>query len=198
MSSDIEALRAIEDLFEKYLKEESAEKLLSLYYIVFDGYDTARKTIIEKFGSVKLYLQVSEDLSKAGIVEIPEEAKRLLSAREGELYQLLTKDARTVAERFDPFTQGIVALTLLKFRNTHELPRDVEELFYIYMLLTGEHVPEKVREVCLKNLFRAHLLKSYSSYRLEWSPPALYILKALEDIVPHIRIEFYRERKEEK
>lgn len=196
MNSDIEVLKAIEDLLEKYIKEESIEKLLCLYYIVFEGHDTARRIIVTKFGSLKPYLQVSEDLSKAGVTTIPGETKQLLSARESELIQLLIKDARTVAEKFDVLARRIVALALLIFENKHELPRRVEELFDMYEFLTGVHIPRKVREEYAKILFRVHLIKD--TYYSEWSSLAPYILRALKDKVPNITIEFKEEHKEEK
>ena len=200
MSSDIETLRAIEDLLEKYLKEESIEKLLSLYYIILQGHDTARRLIIMKFGSVKPYLQVSEDLSKAGVTEVPGEAKHLLSARESELNQLLIKDARALVEKFDVLTQRIVALALLILENKRALPGKVEELFDIYEFLTGEHIPQEARKECIRALLRVHLVRirgDYSTY-LEWDPLASYILKALKGVIPNIIVEFKEERREEK
>jgi len=107
--SDVQLLKAIEELLDNYLKEGSLDKALTLYYVIEEGLEDAKRCVLKEFGSLKPYLQVVEDLNRAGISALPtalyssrELARDLLSAREAELVQLLIKDSRELIEKLDP------------------------------------------------------------------------------------------------
>jgi len=190
--SNVQLLKAIEELLDNYLKEGSLDKALTLYYVIEEGLEDAKRCVLKEFGSLKPYLQVVEDLNRAGISALPtalyssrELARDLLSAREAELVQLLIKDSRELIEKLDPLAKRLVALALTYFENRRQLPSSVEDLCDVYEALTGEHIPEKVRRELKGHFYRLHLLSCDG-----WSPRALYMLKALRDKVPSVIFEF--------
>ena len=190
--SDVQLLKAVEELLDSYLKEGSLDKALTLYYVIEEGPEGAKSCVLKEFGSLKPYLQVVEDLNRAGISALPdtlyslrELVRDLLSAREAELVQLLIKDSRELIEKLDPLAKRLVALALTYFENRRQLPSSVEDLCDVYEALTGEHIPEKVRRELEGHFYRLHLLSRYG-----WSPRALYVLRALRDRVPSVVFEF--------
>jgi hypothetical protein len=196
MSTDIQEVKTIEELFEKYAKEGSLEKLLVLYKIVQDGLDAARIDTIARLGTVKPFLEVYEDLVAGKISSIPFEAKELLKAREPELIPLLVRDASSRIEKLDPLTQRLVALLVLVLENKHGLPSLVGDLYDLYEVLTGEHIPEEARRECSRNLLELHLLETLYFDTYKWSPYAPYILRALKNKVPKVLVEFKMESEE--
>jgi hypothetical protein len=192
MNNDLQILKGLEELLEGYLSEGSVDKALTLYYITEHGYDLARKKSLMEFSSLKPYLQVVEDLGRVGVNTIPQEAKNILRAKEDELIQLLMRDARDAIEKYDILTKRLVALALLLFENSHELPSSPDMLYYIYEALTGERIPKQVREEHNRHLLRLHILTSGFG-TLYWSVYAPYILRALKDKVPRIIVEFKTE-----
>ena len=193
--SEIQALKAIEELLESYIKEGSVEKTLALYYVVDAGFDSARSRVIVKFGSLKPYIQVLEDLSKLGVTAVPSGARELLRAKEDEIMQLLARNSREVIDRLDILTRRLVALALRVFENKHKMPENVEELYNMYEALTGEHLPDKVREEYTRNLLRLHLISP--GYPRYWDSYAPYILMVLKDKVPEMVLAFKEKEKEE-
>ena len=190
----LQVLKALEELMDKYLNEGSIEKALALHYIVMSGYDYARLYIMLKFGSLKHYTLVLEDLQKAGVSSIPDEAKRLMDVKKVALRQLLINDALNVIDKLDPMVKKIVATALLMFEHGESLSGDIDGVFRIYQILTGERIPDEVKEELSRYLYRLHLVE-LSSYYLGrgsyvWSSNAPYILKALKSKVPKIVIEF--------
>jgi len=196
MTTDIQEVKTIEELFEKYAKEGSLEKLLVLYKIVQDGLDAARIDTIARLGTVKPFLEVYEDLVAGKISSIPIEAKELLKAREAELIPLLVRDASSRTEKLDPLTQRLVALLVLMLENKHRLPSLVEDLYDLYEVLTGEHIPEEARRECSRNLHELHLVDTLYFDIYKWSPHAPYILRALKNKVPKVLVEFKMESEE--
>jgi len=194
--SEIQTLKAIEELLESYIKEGSVEKTLALYYIVDAGFDSARSRVIVKSGSLKPYIQVLEDLSKLGVTAVPSGARELLKAKEDEMMQLLARNSREIIDRLDILTRRLVALALRVFENKHKMPENVEELYNMYEALTGEHLPDKVREEYTRNLLRLHLVKP--EYPRYWDSYAPYILMVLKDKVPEIVFAFKERQKEER
>ena len=199
----IQVLKAIEELMDKYLSEGSVEKAKSLYFIVMSGFDYARLYTVLKFGSLKPYTIVLEDLQKANVSSILDEAKGLIDAKKIALRQLLINDALNVIDKLDPMVKRIVAIALLILERGENLSGDIDEVFKIYQILTGERIPDEVKEELSRYLYRLHILE-LSSYYLGrgsyvWGPNAPYILKALKDKVPKVVIEFKyeQERKEQ-
>jgi len=194
--SEFQALKAIEELLESYIGEGSVEKALTLYYVVNDGLDYARRRVIVKFGSLRPYIQVLEDLGKLGVTTVPAEARELLKAKEGDVVQLLVRNSREVIDRLDILTRRLVALALRVFENSRRMPEDVEELYNMYEALTGEHLPDDVRKEYTRNLLRLHLVDP--DYPSRWTSHAPYILRVLKDKVPEIMFAFKDEQKEER
>jgi len=199
----IQVLKAIEELMDKYLSEGSVEKAVSLYFIVMSGLDYARLYTALKFGSLKPYTIVLEDLQKANVSSILDEAKRLIDAKKIALRQLLINDALNVIDKLDPMVKRIVAIALLILERGENLSGDIDEVFKIYQILTGERIPDEVKEELSRYLYRLHILE-LSRYYLGrgsyvWSPNAPYILKALKGKVPKVVIEFkYEQEREER
>jgi len=190
MTTDIQGVKTIEELFEKYAQEGSLEKLLVLYKIVQDGLDAARIDTIARLGTVKPFFEVYEDLVAGKISSIPIDARELLKTKEEELIQLLVKDARSRIEKLDPLMQRLVALLVLMLENKHSLLSPVEHLYDLYEVLTGEHIPEEVRRECSRNLHKLHLVEILYYNNYTWSPHAPYILRALKNKVPRVLVEF--------
>jgi hypothetical protein len=187
ITESLQTLKAIDELIDKYLNEDSVEKAVSLYYIVEHGFDAACRYILLKFGSLKLCIEVIEDLKRAGVSSIPGDAKRLVDAKRLILRQYLIKDALNVIDKLDPLIKNIIAIILLMFENVRDLSQNIEEIFRIYQFLTGEILPKAVKEELYRYLYRLHILDPYFN---QFSPDAPYILKALKDKVPRIVIEF--------
>jgi DNA-binding protein Fis len=194
----LQVLKALEELMDKYLSEGSVEKALALYYIVMSGHDYARLYIMLKFGSLKPYTLVLEDMQKANVSSIPDEVKKLMDVKKVALRQLLINDALNVIDKLDPMVKKIVATALLMFEHGESLSGGIDEVFKIYQILTGERIPDEVKEELSRYLYRLHLVELRGYYlgrgSYEWSPNAPYILKALKNKIPKIIIEFRSEQ----
>jgi hypothetical protein len=199
----LQVLKVIEELIDRYLSEGSVDKAVALYYIVISGLEYARLYVMLKFGSLKPYTMVLEDLQKANVSSIPDEAKKLIDVKKIALRQLLINDALNIIDRLDPTVKKIVATALLIFGHTGSLSGNVEEVFKIYQILSNEKIPDEVKEELSRYLYRLHLVELSSHYyygrgSYEWSSNAPYILKALKDKVPKIVIEFKYEQESRK
>ena len=58
----------------------------------------------------------------------------------------------------------IVAITLLMLERGEGLSGDINEVFKIYQILTGERIPDEVKEELSRYLYRLHILELSSYY----------------------------------
>jgi hypothetical protein len=137
----LQVLKVIEELMDRYLSEGSVDKAVALYYIVISGLEYARLYVMLKFGSLKPYIMVLEDLQKANVSSIPDEAKKLIDVKKIALRQLLINDALNIIDRLDPTVKKIVTTALLIFGHTGSLSGNVEEVLkYIKFSLMREYL----------------------------------------------------------
>jgi hypothetical protein len=192
-----QTLKIIEGLIDEYISRSSIDKAFALHYIIIHGFEVARTNIMLKFGSLKPYTEVLEDLNKVGINNIPDEAKTLMKVKSVMLKQPLVKDALDMIDRLDPSIKKVIAIALLLFEHGLITPgEEINILFDIYRALTGENLLDRIKEELSRYLYRLHIveLRYYSESEdrgeYSWSYYSPYIIIALKDKVPRVIIEF--------
>jgi len=184
----------IEELFEKYLQEDSVEKIFALYHIIKYPYN-AGWHVTWKFGSIKPLTQVIEDFKNAGISveKLPYEVRSFIeSLLNTRALSLITKDALELCKNADKRVKKTLSILSLILERNGSIP-DIEVMLLrtIYVTLTGDLIDDNSwRNHVIRMLGRMHLIDPATSGKIIWYPWAPYVLEAVKEHVPKIEISF--------
>ncbi len=199
--SDEEPAR-IEELFVKYLREESVERILALYYAYahseYGCPGKAPQLLWLKFGSTTPLEDVNRDLASINIRVTPDTriATFLVSLIRAHAINLLVRDASRALNSAEYRARKVMSILLLIHERLgkafmERIVRDIREFYELYVLFTGEALgAEYWKDVVVRALARAHIVDEADEFRVCWTPWWNDVLKGLEERLPRVKIEF--------